>query len=224
MADGLWLMTEPIRQIYDLLWQAYGSQHWWPARTPTEVVIGAILTQNTAWTNVQRAIENLRAASALSFARIRELPVERLATLIQPSGTYRVKANRLKTFVDFLFEHHGGDLESLLSGDVEAARRRLLGIHGIGPETADAILLYAGNRPTFVVDAYTRRILRRHRLLDGAESYEDVRHLFHDALALDVTCFNEYHALLVEVGKKHCRARARCTDCPLVELPHDGRL
>ena len=210
--------------MYDLLWKAYGPQHWWPARTPTEVVVGAILAQNTAWTNVERAIENLKRAECLTWPALRNIAHDKLSELIQPSGTYRIKAARLKAFVSFLWDRHEGSLKSLLDGDLEQARRRILSVPGVGPETADAILLYAGERPTFVIDAYTKRVLRRHLVIDKAATYEDVRRLFHEALSHDPRLFNEYHALFVAVGKRHCRRRANCTGCPLASLPHDSRL
>ena len=213
-----------ILEIYDRLFRAYGPQHWWPARTRTEVVVGAILTQNTAWSNVERAIDNLRRARVLTWSALRDLPGSELAKLIRPSGTYNVKAKRLGSFVRYLWENHNGSLRSLLNGELETARRRLLSIHGIGPETADAILLYAGNRPSFVVDGYTRRVLRRHHLCAEKADYETVRGLFHAALPADPQLFNEYHALLVAVGKKHCRKSARCEGCPLEEMPHDRTL
>lgn len=213
-----------VREMYDSLWSAYGPQHWWPARTPTEVVIGAILAQNTAWTNVERAVKNLKSANCLTWSALCDLSEARLAKLIQPSGTYRIKAARLKAFVEYLWSHHRGSLKSLLGGDLDEARRRLLSIRGIGPETADAILLYAGRRPTFVVDAYTKRILRRHFLSERDAGYETIRELFHRALPRDVQLYNEYHALLVAVGKRHCRTRAQCSGCPLGELPHDSSL
>lgn len=213
-----------LRRMYDRLFAVYGPQHWWPAKTPTEVVIGAVLTQNTAWKNVEHAIDNLRRRRCLTWRALRSVPHGRLARLIRPSGTYRIKAARLKTFVDYLWDQHSGSLESLCDGDLEDARKRLLTINGIGPETADAILLYAGGRPTFVVDAYTRRILRRHFLTDAKADYETVRSLFGEALAPDAQLYNEYHALLVEVAKRHCRRRAHCDGCPLADLPHDDTL
>jgi len=212
----------PLRTIFDRLLAHYGPQHWWPGDTDTEVVIGAILTQNTAWTNVERAIDGLQRAGCLSFDVLHGLSTETLETLIRPSGTYRVKARRLKAFVDVLFCDFAGALDALLAGELEAARRRLTSIHGIGPETADAILLYAGKRATFVVDAYTKRVLRRHHLLDDHADYETTRALFHNQLPDDVPLFNEYHALLVAVGKHHCRTKARCAGCPLEGLPHDS--
>ncbi len=212
-----------LHEMYDSLWAAYGAQHWWPARTKTEIVVGAILTQNTAWKNVERAIAGLRRAQCLSWTSLRDLPIEQLARLIRPSGTYRVKSARLKAFVRCLWNEHGGSLGSLLGGELEDARRRLLAIHGIGPETADAILLYAGGRPTFVVDAYTRRVLRRHFVIDSRAGYETVRQLFHGAMPADRQVYNEYHALLVVVGKEHCGPQARCDGCPLEPIPHDAR-
>ncbi len=211
-----------LQNIYEQLFAAYGPQHWWPAETPTEVVVGAILTQNTAWTNVERAMDRLREAGCLDWAALRELPEADLAELIRPSGTFRVKAARLKALVEVLWSHHGGSLASLLSGSLEEARARLLGIHGIGPETADSILLYAGGRPSFVVDTYTRRLLRRHLLMESHRDSEAVRQFFHRALPPDAQMFNEYHALIVAVAKRHCRARARCEGCPLVGLEHDA--
>lgn len=217
-----------IGEIFRRLAGHFGPQFWWPAESPTEVVIGAILTQNTAWTNVERAIARLRQAESLSFDRLHQLSEAELAELIRPAGTYRVKARRLKAFIDALHRDHGGSLAVMLGGPLEQARRRLLDLHGIGPETADAILLYAGGRPSFVVDAYTQRILRRHRLIDPPKSthaaYETVRGLFHESLPPDAAMFNEYHALLVQLGKRHCRVNARCEGCPLADLPHDETL
>ena len=213
-----------LREIYDRLWAAYGPQHWWPARTIPEVVAGAILTQNTAWRNVERAIANLRRAECLTWSALRDMPEQRVARLIRPSGTYRIKAVRLKAFVDHLWNHHHGSLRSMLGGELEQARGRLLAIRGVGPETADAILLYAGNRATFVVDAYTRRVLRRHLVTAPGVRYEMVRQSFHRAVKPDIGVYKEYHALLVAVGKRHCRAGASCEACPLADLPHEREL
>jgi endonuclease-3 related protein len=188
------------------------------------VVIGAILTQNTGWKNVERAIDALKEAGCLSWHRLHELTGEKLAALIRSSGTYRVKAARIKAFVDALFKDHGGSLDAMLGGDLEMARKRLLAIAGIGPETADAILLYAGGRLTFVVDAYTRRILRRHFLVSPKDDYESIRQMFQEAAEPREQIYNEYHALLVELGKRHCRPHAACDECPLRDLPHDPSL
>ena len=213
-----------LRQMYEKLSAAYGPQHWWPAKTATEVVIGAILAQNTAWKNVERAIDNLRRAKCLSFRALRSIAIDELAELIRPSGTYVVKSGRLRAFVDVVWTQYRGSLKAMLDGDLESARRRLLAISGIGPETADAMLLYAGGRPTFVVDAYTMRVLRRHHVVDRQTDYETVRQLFHQALKRDAAWYNEFHALFVAVGKRHCRTRVRCEGCPLADMPHDAEL
>ena len=219
-------MTDQVRDTLEAMFTrleaAYGPQHWWPGDTATEVVVGAILTQNTAWTNVERAIDNLKRAGGLGWTALRDMPESQLAELIRPSGTFRVKARRLKAFVQYLWEVHRGSLASALDGELEDARADLLGIHGIGPETADAILLYAGGRPTFVVDAYTRRVLRRHGIIDDPATYEAVRRMFHEAIPRDTRTYNEFHALLVQVGKRQCGTVARCEGCPLADMPHDG--
>ncbi len=209
-----------LRDFYDAMLAACGPQHWWPADTPTEVIIGAILTQNTAWRNVERAIANLRAAGALDFARLRDLPIDTVGELIRPAGTFNVKARRLKAFVDWLWLHYDGDLDRLFAVPMHALREQLLEISGIGRETADAILLYAGGLPGFVVDAYTARILRRHGLIDEDADYDEIKELFETALPCDPPLFNEYHALLVQVGKTHCRPRPRCAGCPLEPFEH----
>jgi endonuclease-3 related protein len=172
-----------VRQYYRALHKAWGPQHWWPAETPFEVIVGAYLTQNTAWINVERALANLRAAELLSVDGIRAVRVSKLERLIRPSGYFRQKAKRLKTFVAFLDKKHGGSLDRLFSQPTKKLRQQLLGLNGIGPETADSILLYAGNHPVFVVDAYTRRILDRHGILPEAAKYEDIRELCERALA-----------------------------------------
>lgn len=209
-----------LREMYDAMLAACGPQHWWPARTPTEVIIGAILTQNTAWRNVERAIENLRSAQALDWAVLRRLEAAELAELIRPAGTFNVKARRLKAFVAWFWERFDGRLERMFATPLHALREELLGVSGIGRETADAILLYAGGLPSFVVDAYTARILHRHGLIDGDAGYDQIKDLFESHLPADPALFNEYHALLVQVGKSHCRPRARCAGCPLEPFPH----
>jgi endonuclease-3 related protein len=213
-----------LREIYDRLMDAYGPRDWWPGEGATEVVIGAILTQNTAWTNVERAIVNLRAAGGLDWVFLRDVTDERLCGIIRPAGTYRVKAARIRAFVETLWTEHGGSLQTMLSGELHVVRRRLLGVHGIGRETADAILLYAGGRLSFVVDAYTRRILRRHFVVPNSErvSYDFIQGLFHTAMDANAQDYNEYHALLVEVGKRHCRSSATCEGCPLAVMAHDA--
>jgi len=172
-----------LRRYYRALYQAWGRQHWWPAETAFEVIVGAYLTQNTAWTNVERALANLREADALHVAGIRGVRLAKLERLIHPSGYFRQKAKRLKTFVAFLDRKYDGSLEKLFSRPTGHLREELLGLNGVGPETADSILLYAGNHPVFVVDAYTRRILQRHRILPEKTDYEDIRELFERALS-----------------------------------------
>ena len=213
-----------LRDMYRALFDAFGPQYWWPADSPTEVVIGAILTQNTAWSNVERAIAAMKVAGCIDLRRIADLESDELAEVIRPAGTYRVKARRLKAFADWLLREHNGDLTQALAGELAATRSRLLGISGIGPETADAVLLYAGGRPTFVVDAYTRRVLRRHHFIDERASYNDVKSLFERAIEPNVPIYNEFHALLVELAKRHCRTTACCSGCPLRRFPHDESL
>jgi endonuclease III related protein len=207
-----------LTEIFRRLLAHHGPLHWWPAESPFEMAVGAILTQNTAWRNVEYAIANLRAAAALTPASLRCLDRCELERLIRPSGFFRQKAERLQLFSAYLLESHDGDLPRWLAGPLPQVRRQLLDLHGIGPETADSILLYAGHRPTFVVDAYTRRLFTRLGLLRGEESYEQIRALFMDNLPADAEYFNEYHALIVEQAKTYCRKTPRCAGCPLQEL------
>src|SRR5947208_17067266 len=201
--------------IYDRLYIAYGPQRWWPGDSEFEVIAGAILTQSASWSNVERALANLKAAGVLSPNGIATLSEGELAELIRPSGYYNAKARKLKAFVRLLGECAGGDLERLLALPAAELRALLLATHGIGPETADSILLYAAGRPVFVIDAYARRILARHRLIDPRAGYEEARHWLEAHLPSDPDLFNEFHALLVAVGKSHCRSRPRCEGCAL---------
>ena len=171
-----------VREFYQTLFRAWGRQHWWPAQSRMEVIIGAFLTQNTAWSNVEKAMTQLRRARVLSLAGIRSTPLAELEQLIRSAGYFRQKARRLKNFVDYLDQRHGGSLDRMFARPTAELREELLGLNGVGPETADSILLYAGNHPVFVVDAYTRRILDRHRLLPLNAPYEDIRALFERAL------------------------------------------
>jgi endonuclease-3 related protein len=201
---------------FDALSAALGPQHWWPARTPFEVIVGAILTQSTAWVNVERAIADLRAARMLSPRALRDVPTPRLARLVKPSGYFRQKARKLKAFVRFLYSRHAGSLAKMFATPTAKLREELLGVHGVGPETADSILLYAGGHRVFVVDAYTERILVRHKLVGDKAGYEEIRALFESSLEPDTQLYNEFHALLVQVGKHWCRPReAKCDECPL---------
>jgi len=204
-----------LLRIYETLDRFYGDLHWWPGETPFEVAVGAILTQNTNWANVQMAIGRLKAEGVLDPWSLYSLDDEVLAGLIRSSGYFRVKTRRLKAFLRVLCGDFAGDLERMLSGDLMLARQRLLGIAGIGEETADSMLLYAGGRPVFVVDAYTRRILTRHGLLEGGRSYGETQRLFMSCLPTDAALYNQYHALIVETAKRYCRKVPSCGDCPL---------
>lgn len=214
----------PLQAVFDALFRRWGPQHWWPAKSRFEMIVGAILTQNTAWTGVEKAIANLRAASALTPAGCHALPEAELGRLIRPAGTFRIKARRLRAFTTMLFAGFSGSLDRLFRLDIASLREVLLNVHGIGPETADCILLYAAQRPVFVIDAYTRRLLARHGWSAPKPSYDELAAQFTDALPPDVGLFNEYHALIVELGKRHCRAKPVCAGCPLAHwLPHaDG--
>jgi endonuclease-3 related protein len=216
--------NEKIRAFYAALFDAYGPQGWWPAETPFEVVVGAILTQNTNWRNVERAIANLKREGLLAAAALAAVGESRLAEVIRPAGYYRIKARRLKNFIRMLAEEFGGDPGALFGLPTAALREKVLGVTGIGPETADSIVLYAAGRPVFVVDAYTARIFYRHGMAEGEASYEDLQSLIAGALEDDVDMFKEYHALLVAVGKRHCKKKApECTGCPLEKCLEDGQ-
>ena len=217
-----WCENTILQAIYDKLYSAFGPQHWWPARTRTEVIVGAILTQNTAWANVQQAIERLNKADCLTPSALHAIETDRLAELIRPAGTFRVKGKRLKAFIGWLYDTYGGDLDRMFAAGADRLRDELLAVSGIGPETADAILLYAGDMATFVVDAYTQRILRRHFLIEPGATYAEAKDLFEARLASDSAMFAEYHALLVAAGKHYCRPRARCDECPLRKFEHDA--
>jgi endonuclease III related protein len=205
-----------LATYYDALFRAHGSQHWWPGKTRFEVIVGAILTQNTSWSNVELVIAALRREKLLSLEAIEKLPLAKLARLIRSSGYYRQKARKLHAFVRFVRENYRGSLDKMFAAPTETLREKLLSVHGVGPETADSILLYAGKHPVFVVDAYTRRILERHGLASEKISYEEIRRLFETNLPPDAQMFNEYHALIVLTGKQFCRkGKAECADCAL---------
>lgn len=224
-----------LRKAYELMFAAHGHQHWWPGDTPFEICVGAILTQNTAWTNVEKAIANLRRARALSPRAMYALPVAELAELIRPAGYFNVKAKRLACFLEVLIRDHGGRLKSLFAGDTPSVRERLLAINGIGPETADSMLLYAGNHASFVVDAYTKRVFQRHGWWTGTGSqaaakahsrdeYNSLQRLCRTALGHRsprdiIDYWQDYHAQLVVIGKDFCRPRnPDCANCPLKPL------
>jgi len=213
---------DQLRKFYEAMYRALGPQHWWPGETPTEIVIGAILTQNTAWANVEKAITSLRRAGCIDWTRLCEIDTADLARLIRPAGYFNVKARRLKSFVSWLWERYGGDLDRMFATPLPRLREELLGVPGIGRETADSILLYAGGKPSFVVDAYTYRILRRHRVIEDDADYDQIQDLFESNLTQDVALYNEYHALLVNVGKNYCRPKPRCRGCPLERFEHEA--
>ena len=204
-----------ITHLYDRLYKTYGPQHWWPAETPFEMIVGAILTQSAAWTNVEKAIGNLKKAGALSPEALRRLPETELAQLVYPSGYYNVKARKLKAFADYFGGKYGDSLEKLFRRDLHELRNELLSVYGIGEETADSILLYAGNKPVFVIDAYTRRITSRLGIKPATDTYADYQRLFMAALPPDTQLFNEYHALMVRLGKGACRKTPLCNLCCL---------
>ncbi len=208
-----------LLEIYQKLYQAFGPQHWWPGDTPFEIAAGAILTQNTNWGNVEKAIQNLKKQSALSAGIIHKMPAKKLAELIRPAGYFNVKANRLKSFVNFFMNDYHGSIKRMKGEDTYALREKLLTINGIGSETADSILLYALKKPVFVIDAYTKRVLSRHGIMEHEKSYDEFQQLFHSSLKKDVRLFNEYHALFVRAGKTFCkRKKPLCEDCPLYNL------
>jgi endonuclease-3 related protein len=206
--------------IYNRLYERYGPQHWWPGETPFEIVLGAILTQNTNWKNVEKAIANLKNAGCLTPEKLNGLPIDELAELIRPAGYFNIKAQRLKNFLDWLFEKHDGILESLEPLALSTLREQLLAIKGIGPETADSICLYAFEKPIFVVDTYTARIFGRHGMIESPSGYEQIQESFHGELEHNVDLFNEFHALIVRVGKEYCKPKPTCDGCPLESLPH----
>jgi endonuclease-3 related protein len=211
---------ETLTHIYDTLFEQYGPQHWWPGDTPFEIAVGAILTQNTNWSNVEKAISNIKRASALTAETLNSLTTEELESLIRPAGYYRIKTKRLKNFLTWLMENGDGQLENLTHHHTYDLREEFLAINGIGPETADSILLYALKRPIFVVDTYTARIAARHGLIEPPFDYHDLQDLFQSNLAQDTQRFNEYHALIVQVGKNFCKPKPKCLMCPLNDHPH----
>lgn len=207
-----------LRRVYERLRRRFGHAGWWPGDSAFEVCVGAILVQNTGWANVERTLNGLKKRRLLSFRALDRLPASRLAPLLRSSGTFRVKARRLRAFLDFLSSEYGGRVETMRSENPPVLRRKLLAVPGIGPETADSIALYAAGHPSFVVDAYTRRAFARLGFLHGAESYAEVQRLFHEHLPRDAALYNDYHAQIVRLGKDFCRSRPRCPECPLGDI------
>ena len=212
-------LKKRLQEMYRLLHDTFGPQGWWPGETPFEVALGAILTQNTNWRNVARVIEGLKAEGSLDPLVLGEIPEAELAQRFRSAGYYNIKARRVKNFLDFFAGRFGSSMEKMAEADWQNLRSDLLGLHGIGPETADSILLYALHKPTFVVDAYTFRILSRHGLAADPCAYEELRQLFMDRLPPEVPLYQEFHALLVRVGKEFCRPQPRCSGCPLENWP-----
>ena len=208
-----------LLEIYDILLEHFGPQGWWPGETPFEIMVGAVLTQNTNWSNVGKAIDNLKNENLLTFEKLHDLPVEVLAQKIKPAGYFNIKAVRLKNLLDFMARKHDGSLEEMFALDVHSLREEILTVKGIGPETADSILLYAGNKPVFVVDAYTHRIFTRHNIVAADDGYYEIQEYFLLSLPEDIALFNEYHALIVRVGKEFCKkSKPLCQQCPLGEF------
>ena len=212
-------MKKRLLEIYRKLLAAYGAQAWWPGESPFEVIVGAILTQSVAWVNVEKAIAALKGARLLSPDRLAQAPVETIADLIRPCLYYNEKAKKLKAFTSLLQDRYSSDLFSLFALEIPCLRQELLSVWGIGEETADAIILYAANKPSLVIDAYTRRIFQRLGIIDEKATYAAVRTLVMTSLPADVPLYSEYHALLVRHGKTRCRRRnPACHDCPLSAL------
>jgi endonuclease III related protein len=216
------MLTEVYRRLFD----AFGPQHWWPGESRFEMIVGAMLTQNTSWENVKRAIHNLREADLLEPRALYGVPLEELEELIRPAGYFRVKARRLRSLLEFLVERYDGSLDVMFQTALPELRQELLGVHGVGPETADSILLYAGELPSFVVDAYSHRVFARHGWIDFGADYHQIQEYVQGELPLDVPMYNEFHALLVRLGKDYCRkTNPKCAECPLRELlPAGGPL
>jgi endonuclease-3 related protein len=216
-------MAASMQDVFDRLFERYGPQNWWPGESPFEILVGAVLVQNTAWRNVEKAITNLRESGVLDAKKLYALPVEELAELIRPAGYYRVKAQRLRNLLRLLVEEFEGSLEAMFSTPPDELRRTLLAVHGVGPETADAILLYVGNVPSFVADSYAHRVLARHGWIDFEADYHAIKDYFEENLPSDPRLYNEFHALLIRVGKDYCKSsEPKCEGCPLEPLLPPG--
>ena len=212
-----------FKTLFMSLYMAFGAQHWWPGQTRFEIIVGAILTQNTNWGNVEKAIRQLKQGKCLTPKAMRAVTFPRLTSMIKSAGYFNVKAKRLKNFTSFLYKEYGGSLSRMAQQDGRVLRVQLLSVNGIGPETADSILLYAFNYPIFVVDAYTKRILYRHNLASYTDDYHTLQEYFHTTLPRHTQTFNEYHALIVRVGKDFCKPTPRCEECPLKDFHRASR-
>lgn len=214
-------MSNEYQRAYELLSDHFGPQYWWPGETAIEIVVGAVLVQNTNWQNVEKAIANLQDSGVLSFEALVAMPTEQLAEYIRPSGFFNVKAKRLKALLGMIDEYYSGELDGLLEDGLWEAREKLLSVKGVGQETADSILLYAAHQPIFVVDAYTHRVFSRHNLLDEETDYSTIQEIFMGNLEEDVQIYNEYHALIVAVAKRYCKkTKPLCDSCPLRDIGH----
>ena len=207
-----------LMEMYNLLYSSLGPQNWWPAETEFEMMVGAILTQNTNWNNVEKAILNLKEKALLSIRELSQIPESILAEYIRPAGYYNLKVKRLKNLIKFIENRYNGDINKLFNLDIEVIRKELLSVKGIGLETADSIVLYGAGRPLFVVDTYTHRILTRHGLIEEEAGYNDLQLFFMYNLPNDVELFKEFHALIVKTGKDFCRRKPLCSQCPLENL------
>jgi endonuclease-3 related protein len=210
-------MRKRLREIFEKLLSAFGQRHWWPGDSPLEIMTGAVLTQNTSWRNVEKAIDNMKRKGLLDVDALHLIEEDHLADVIRPAGFYRVKSKRLKALITDVHDRHGSSIEHMQQVPTWQLRDQLLSVKGVGPETADSILLYALSRPVFVVDAYTRRFLKNHGLYDGGDDYHDVQKFFMDNLPQDTCIFNEFHALLVCLCQRHCKKRPDCPACPLMD-------
>ncbi|HPS54296.1 MAG TPA: endonuclease III domain-containing protein [Sedimentisphaerales bacterium] len=215
------MATNKLTEIYNILVETFGPQHWWPGDTTFEIIIGAILTQNTSWSNVAKAIDSIKKAGLMSAEKLYRLDNSQLEPLIKAAGYFRLKSKRLKNFLNWFFDNYQGNFENIQRVSTDYLREQLLSINGIGPETADSILLYGFGRARFVVDTYTSRIMARHGLIEPGADYNSLQYLFEANLPSDVKTFNEFHALLVCIGKDFCKPKAKCDKCPLRHLPHD---
>jgi endonuclease III related protein len=209
------LTGQKLMDMFDLLVAHFGHQDWWPAETDLEMMVGAVLTQNTNWKNVERAIENLKVKGLLTVNALCSMPVETLAQEIRPSGYYNIKAKRLMNLIQFIKDRYGEDLSGFFNDETRKLREGLLSVNGVGPETADSILLYAARRPVFVIDAYTHRILKRHGMSEDQATYYELQELFMDHLPEDQELYSEFHALIVQAGKNYCKRKPLCLECPL---------
>jgi endonuclease-3 related protein len=216
-------LRKKLLTIYERLLNCYGPQGWWPAKSRLEMAVGAILVQSTSWKNVEKAMANLKSEGVLDLRALYDLPAERLERLLRPSGFYKAKTKKLKAFVEHLHHNYGSSLDSFLGQDLRGLRDELLSIYGVGPETADSIILYGAGKPIFVVDAYTHRLFSRIGLADGGYDYRKLQLLFMDNLTSDVALFNEYHALIVRHSAATCRKRPLCQGCVINKMCEFGR-